>query len=110
MSTEVKITADNLLNISTKLDALDLSVEEKGLLSAVFRAAGCQLHGEVSGFNLDSVIGLGNSFNAVFHRGSDGTTEVVDAAGTRTAAGVTPWGSGFITSIPGVGDAKFIIS
>ena len=89
MSTEIDITADNLLNISTKLDGLDLSVEEKGLLCAVFQSAACEIHGDVSGFGLTGDLSLGGVFSATL--GVDSSTGSVDV------------------SLPGTGDVTFVI-
>ena len=73
--TEIKITADNLDNISAKLDSLGttLSVEEKGLLASVFQAAALHVHGDVEGFafvgagaGAGAGLNLGAAFQGVF--------------------------------------------
>ena len=86
---KVKISVDNLLNISAKLNKLDLNVEEKGLLCAVFQAAGTEIHGDVSAFGLTGNVGVGGVFGALFGVGNNSSNVNV--------------------SLPGVGDATFVI-
>ena len=110
MSAAIKINAAHLANITAKLDELDLSVDEKGLLCAVFQAAGVNIHGDVSGFGLAGAVGLGNSFGALFgvaNRGGSGAT--VNAVGSSVGAVVGPTGSTAVLTVPGVGDATFVI-
>jgi hypothetical protein len=111
MSTHIKITADNLLNIRTKLDKLsaDLSVEEQGLLSAVFQAAGCEIHGDVSGFGLSGGLGVGDVFGAVFGAGSGGVSVDANAAGVGVDASTGSGGTSGGISLPGLGGVTFQI-
>lgn len=93
MGNEIKISANNLNNISACLDTASakLSVEEKGLLASVFQAAAVQVHGEVQGFayvgaaagaNVNTP-NLGAAFQGIF-----GAVGGVVGAAASTAGGV----------------------
>jgi hypothetical protein len=96
MGTDINITVDHLMNISSTLNgsAADFSVEEQGLLCALFQAGGSQIHGEVSGFALSAGLGLGGTFASIFGEvGPAGAVVISEARVVR-----------------GVGDDRFVVS
>lgn len=120
MGADVTITAENIANISEKLDKLsgDLSAEEQGLLLAVFQAASNDINGDVSGFaQLTGGLGLGGGFVGIFGgvldpNGGTGVGVGVGGSGGSggVGVGVTPTGqAAALVSIPGVGGGMFLV-